>query len=444
MIQRIKNQIVLMRTDPHIREVARGTMVAFVLKIAGSSLTFAFNVVVARQLGAEGTGIFYLALAVTTIGSVIGRAGLDNALLRFIAMRTSHHDWAGVNGIYALSMSMAIVASAIISIAVFLIAPWIAFIIFNKPELAEPLRWMSLSIFPLTLLNLQAESLKGLKQIRSALIVQSIGVPGVALLLVYPLVVFLGNKGVLWAYVIATALIALMGIVLWRHAMSHYSSKRSTFSFNMLWESCRPLLIAALINQAVMPFLPILLLGFWTNSEDVGVFGVATRVATLVSFMLVTVNIVVGAKFAELFAKGDIETLGQTARRSAFLTTVLSSPVFLVLILLKHRVMALFGSDFENGAEVLSILLVGQFVNVACGSVGYLLNMTGHEKVNTRLTALSGFVLAILACILIPWYGTEGAALAASTGLIVFNLAASIMVYRLLNIRVFWFKISDN
>ena len=59
MIQRIKNKVKVLRTDPHMQEVARGTMLAFALKIVGSSLAFGFNVAVARLLGAEGAGLYF-------------------------------------------------------------------------------------------------------------------------------------------------------------------------------------------------------------------------------------------------------------------------------------------------------------------------------------------------------------------------------------------------
>lgn len=75
MIRRTKNKLKLLREDPHMREVARGTLLAFVLKLGGSGLAFAFNVAVARLMGAEGAGLYFLALAVTTIGSVIGVSG---------------------------------------------------------------------------------------------------------------------------------------------------------------------------------------------------------------------------------------------------------------------------------------------------------------------------------------------------------------------------------
>ena len=80
--------------DKHWREVLEKSFVAFVMKALGAGLGFAFNVLLARMLGADGAGIFFLALTVTTIASVFGRIGLDNTLVRFTAGNAGVGNWS--------------------------------------------------------------------------------------------------------------------------------------------------------------------------------------------------------------------------------------------------------------------------------------------------------------------------------------------------------------
>ncbi len=68
------------RLDSHMIEVVRGTSVALGMKVLAVGLGFGLNVLLARLLGAEGAGVYYLALTVTSIAAVVGRIGLDNAL----------------------------------------------------------------------------------------------------------------------------------------------------------------------------------------------------------------------------------------------------------------------------------------------------------------------------------------------------------------------------
>ena len=58
--QRILNLRLLHNFDHHMREVVRGASIAFVLKVAAVGIGFGVNVVLARSLGAESTGLFFL------------------------------------------------------------------------------------------------------------------------------------------------------------------------------------------------------------------------------------------------------------------------------------------------------------------------------------------------------------------------------------------------
>ena len=55
------------RIDDTLRDILRGSSIVFVLKVAGAGLAFAFNIVLARLLGAEGTGAYFLSLTVLTV-----------------------------------------------------------------------------------------------------------------------------------------------------------------------------------------------------------------------------------------------------------------------------------------------------------------------------------------------------------------------------------------
>ena len=56
-----------------------------VVRVVGAGLGFAFNVALARLLGADGLGIYHLALTFTLITSVLGRMGMGAAMLKFDA-----------------------------------------------------------------------------------------------------------------------------------------------------------------------------------------------------------------------------------------------------------------------------------------------------------------------------------------------------------------------
>ena len=415
-------------------DVTRGVGLAFALKIFGAGLAFAFNVAIGRLLGTHGAGLFFLALSIATIGSVVGRAGLDNALLRFTAIHSIREEWGQVAGVYSLGMKLSFVASGSISLVGFLAAPWMAAVLFRKPELGEPLRWLSLSILPFSLLNLQAECLKGVRRIRDAMLIQSVGLPLIGLLLVVPFSRVAGVTGIAWAYLLATSLVAGCAVFAWRAALAARVLSVVHFSWSDLVKSCKPLFVTALMNRAVLPWAPLLLLGIWASTDQVGIYGAASRVAMLVNFALATVNNVLVPKLAELYAKGDMQRLARTARRSALFVTLLASPLFVAVIAGNQWVMGLFGPGFREGGLVLAILALGQLISALTGSVNHILIVTGNESVVRNVMVLAASVMVLLSLLLAPLMGGAGVAIATSIATAGLNLAAAYVVWKKLGV----------
>ena len=177
-------------------------------------------------------------------------------------------------------------------------------------------------------------------------------------------------------------------------------------------------------------------LGIWGTGEDVGIFSMASRTAMLTSLILTSVNSISAPKFAELYKKKDMVALGSTARSTAKLMTLIASPLLLLFLIAPQWVMGMFGDEFQKGGILLSILTIGQFVNVATGSVGYLLMMSGNEKLMRNNVAFVAVLSVVLNAALVPLYGAFGAVIATAVCLASQNLIAMYMVNSRLGINI--------
>jgi O-antigen/teichoic acid export membrane protein len=236
-------------------------------------------------------------------------------------------------------------------------------------------------------------------------------VPLLSLLLIYPLTHFAGVTGVVWSYAAATMMIALLGAWAWHRAIATYEVERVPFPMQELWASCRPLFVVSIMNNAVRTWVPLLVLGIWASSEEVGIFGAALRVVSLTTMMLFTLNNVLAPKIAELYAKKEMVVLASTARRSATFLVALSSPLFFILIFFPGWVMSMFGGSFREGGEVLAILAVGQIMNVFGGSLGAILIVSGNEHYTQKMTLIFSGILVAMLVALVPALGALGAAI---------------------------------
>ncbi len=131
------------------------------------------------------------------------------------------------------------------------------------------------------------------------------------------------------------------------------------------------------------------MLGMFRTEKEVGIYNVALKLAALTSITLFAINTIAAPKFAEFWGRRDIKGLGRVAQQSTKLIFWTSFPILLSFWLFPSYILNVFGSEFKAGSTALIILTFGQFINAISGSVGYILQMTGKQKVfqNIILTA---------------------------------------------------------
>ena len=412
--------------DGHTRELVQGASVSFALKIVGAGLAFALNVLLAHVLGAEGAGLYFLAFTAVTVASVFGRMGLDNAVLRFVAAAASERDWPAVKGVYQKGVWLTTLASLGTTGLLWFLAPWLADTVFDSPALARPIAFMALAIVPLSLAKLQAEMLRGLKRILYATFVQPVGgvlFPALICVGILVLAPSLGLIGATIGYALAAAVTFLVGLVLWRRATPELNNMQGAFPMRTLLKSGMPLFWSSSINL-LMNWTGTVVLGIYAASADVGIFNVASRTAALTGFVLVAVNSIAAPKFAAFFQAGDRVGLERMAQRSTWMMVAFAAPALLLFIAFPGWIMRVFGAEFASGAPVLTVLAVGQFINVATGSVQYLLMMTGNERAVRNCVAVSAFANVALNLLMVPMWGIMGAAIATAVSMATLNLLA--------------------
>jgi O-antigen/teichoic acid export membrane protein len=175
-------------------------------------------------------------------------------------------------------------------------------------------------------------------------------------------------------------------------------------------------------------YIRVYILAYLKSPKDVGIYNIAFKIATVTSFFLVSINSIVAPKFAELYWSNRTKELKKTVLKSAKLNFWSSTPVLLPFIFFPKFFMGLFGIEFVEGYRSLIILSIGQFVNAFCGSVGYLLTMTGNQDVFRNIYFISTILNLLLCFILIPLLGVDGAALSFSISMIFWNVLSLIIV----------------
>ena len=138
--------------DNSLLKITRGAGIAFLGSLVGLLFAFFARLLVARY-GTEGEyGVFSLALAVLNIGVIVATLGLQNGASRSIGYARAKNDSQKVQGLVSASIWLALVASLVLGIILFLTSNIIAEVIFHEPTLYFPLKIFSAAIPFLTLI----------------------------------------------------------------------------------------------------------------------------------------------------------------------------------------------------------------------------------------------------------------------------------------------------
>jgi O-antigen/teichoic acid export membrane protein len=417
-----------------------GVAIVLVALVAGALFTFLFSVLLARLIGASGAGLYFIGLAIVDISVTIARLGLETAVLRFASIAHNRGDRGSLAALYRKSLVLAL----IMAIA---IVPGVWFIVSHLPlggdragDLRAALPLLMLAVPAVSVLGLQAEFFKGIGAPGTGTFVQSV---------FPPLALIVGGISLWWltavtfksvviTYVAVAFVSAVFALVACNRCLPGIWREPGQFGTRLLLRTSLPLLMVTSMNL-VMGWSDILVLGLWSDPKQVGIYGVSRGLAGLTSFVLNAVNSVTAPQFATLHAHGQTADIAKVAQQSAFWMLVVVAPAILVLLSAPELVLQIFGPSFQEGVWALRILCVGQLVNVGTGSVGYLLMMTGHEKLMRNIVIVSAMANLVGNVILIPIYGAIGAAVSTASCVVFMKITCWFMVRKKLKINTLAF-----
>jgi len=397
--------------------------------------TFATNVLISRTLGASALGVITLATQLGFIGGAATRFGMDMAAVRRVAIDVGRGEGGRARGVLVRAVAIAALVSAVAGLLVFLGAGSLARA-FHGTRGAFQAAALALPFVALSQVYLGGT--RGLKVMRHTLYVYWAGQPVLWIVL---LVLGWGLSKSIGMSVLAYALSwGLATVAAW------FFWERETRSFTPMPAEAGE--VGALIRYGA-PRAPAALLAqllFWTDyfvfsryahGPQLGVYAAAVRVAQALVLFLIAVNYMFSPFVADLHQRGERERLDGLFKALTRWVVAGSIPILLLLAIVPGPVLRVFGGGFQSGSTALRILLIGQAVNVATGSVGFILIMVGRTGWDLLVYAGSFLLDLVMAFLLAPHLHAEGAAIAQAVTLVVSNTARLYLVWRFVRIQPF-------
>jgi O-antigen/teichoic acid export membrane protein len=230
--------------------------------------------------------------------------------------------------------------------------------------------------------------------------------------------------------------VLLFAMIILRQRLRPYrDAARSAIPAARLLGEAWPMALNNLARTTIMQ-VDLWLLTAVAPAETVGIYGLATRLATLLQTPQYVASATMMPRIAPLYESGQRREL---ALRIQSVSTLCVLPVLAAVILLplvgRPMLRLFFGESYTDGLVPLIILAFGHLVCVGCGLASISLLMTGHQRAVVAVVVVTGGCHAALCAVGVWQYGMIGAAAGAAIGMALRDLVLSATVRHVLG---FW------
>lgn len=411
-------------------KLARGSVTAFAIYVAGAGITYFAQLALARVIGAEGYGVYAYVFAWTSVLAYAAALGFNVSLLRFIPTYQAQQAWSLLRGVIQYASRRTIAAGCGVAVIG-------GAIVLNRgahlPPVLATTFLIGFALVPIMAsLWVRGAVVRALGGVVSALAPDRVVRDAVLLCLIGLASIGAWRKADAPSAMVATVIGAAVGLGLVSFAMHRLmplaaAASAPTYETRVWRQTALPLVIIGAAN-ILMNRIGVLLLGWIASTKDAGIYALAFNFALVAALPQTAVNALLTPAISDLFVRDERTALRTMIGDAALWTLIASAGTALPIVVLAKPLLALFGHDFAAGATALRVLLIAQVFVAGFGAQLYLLTMTGHERSAAVLLACGVALNTTLGAALIGRFGPIGAAVAAAIAMVALNAALAFSV----------------
>ncbi len=238
-------------------------------------------------------------------------------------------------------------------------------------------------------------------------------------------------------YLVDTYLIGFvfLAIISFQMILSEFKRQRKAeittlldISHKEIFLKSYPMAISGMAFFLLMSFDIMFLKKYFGNAQ-VAYYSTAIKLMTILSMVIISVNITASTKIAEFYASKDFESLKSTVKKTARLIFLLTFPIAITISLFAKNILYFFGHEYIIASNALVILMMGQAFCSMFGSAPIYLNMTGRQGLFQYILIVAVIINFIANSFLIPIYGMIGASISFVISSLFWNITSALMIY---------------
>lgn len=419
-----------MASKESLRTVVKGAGFSLFGSLFSKVSHFAFYWIIARVAGANGFGVFSVALAVLGFSQIIALLGLRGGINRYVAFYRGQDDEERARGTFRIAAAVVVVLSLLVSGAVVVGHKFLAALLLD-PGTQPRILLLIAFVIPLEALSsVMMATLRGLKRIDYQVAAQNIlqGLLKIAGFLIFYWMGIDTLVSLVFGY--ATAMLGTLLVGMYFVECREFSVLRgeATYEPRELLAFSIPLMFTGVLNL-VVDWTDILMLGYFGVNADVGIYNIALQVAMVMQIGYTAFSAITGPILSELVGKEELGELESVLKISNKWVLVLTVPMVAFVFPFASDVVRLFGTEFREGAPVIILIGSAMLFKTTFSLSSSVIQSLGHSNVLLANHVVAGILNFVLNIVLIPKYGITGAAVATSLAIGLDGILPAVELY---------------
>ncbi|WP_348800194.1 MATE family efflux transporter [Flavobacterium adhaerens] len=434
MLEKIRNQLFQFSRSPFLQQ----SFFTLFFRFFGVILLFGFTLFLTKNYSPKIIGQYdFVRSFILAIGSIC-LLGFDHSILYFKGWLASQNAIEKLKNIYVKMVVMLFITSMMALLIILLIDEKTINDYFSDQEVYSMIFKATGVLFFYSISTLNTEVFRALDRLFVAELFRN--VLKFTPLIVGAIVLFYCGKEkyLVDVFLIGFVLLSLISTLLVFKYFSNITQNTvaENVSHKELFLKSYPIAISGMAMFLLLCF-DVMFLKKYRNDETVAFYSIGVKLMTIVSVIVLTINVTVSAKIAEFFTSNKKEELKKVVRNSARLIFGITLPAIVILCVFSEYVLSFFGSQYVVAKDAFLILIIGQGICSAFGSAPVYLNMTGRQHIFQIILIAAVIINFALNRILIPSYGMIGAALAFVVSTFFWNGFSAIVIYTKDKVNVF-------
>lgn len=393
---------------------------SFISLVTASLSHLLLRIVLGRELGPSGLGVYTLVFTTYMFGMQFAGFGIGSALTKYVA--EFRDDNQKVREYISSGMTGSLISGFIITIMLYLVSDFIAISIFHISEMSELLKIIAFCLPFIAIQKMVLGTLNGLRRMKSYAIINIIQNVFVLVLSVYfVLILNTDVKGAVLGLTIPTIITSLFSIIFIKNFVSNLSLSFTKSFRDVTWFGFYFVLANSIgmINTQV----DTLMIGHFLDAKYVGYYSVATIFINGIILIPNSVHAAVAPSIAYFYGKSEYEKTTKFIQRILLYVTVVIIIISISIALFgKTLIMLLFKNEFILAYSPLLILLIGYTIYSPIHSVDCALLSMGKVNILYKIFLVCTIFNIIFNVLLISKYGILGAALSTSMSIIILSI----------------------